>query len=52
MPCTDLTSGADGHRYGMCQMGAAQLAKDGYVAGEIIDYYYHSCDTEFCLLED
>lgn len=52
VPCTDLTSGADGHRYGMCQMGAAQLAKDGYVAGEIIDYYYHSCDTEFCPLED
>lgn len=50
--CTDLTSGADGHRYGMCQMGAAQLAKDGYNAGQIIDYYYHSSDTEFCPLED
>lgn len=49
--CTDLTSGAGGNRYGMCQMGAAQLAKNGYNAGQIIDYYYYSTDTEFCPLE-
>lgn len=48
--CTDLASGAGGHRYGLCQMGAAKLAKDGHDADEILLHYYTNCDTEFCML--
>ncbi len=42
--CTDLTTGAGGHRYGVCQMGAASLAKAGQMsANDIVLYYYSGC---------
>ena len=46
--CSDLTSGAGGHRWGMCQMGAAKKAKNGSACEDILTYYYSDCDTEFC----
>ncbi len=49
--CTDLAKGYGGSRYGMCQMGGAYLAKQGYSAEEILMYYYTDCDSEFCILD-
>lgn len=49
--CHDLAKGYGGNRYGMCQMGAAYLAKQGYAAEDILMYYYTDCDSEFCVLE-
>lgn len=46
--CTDLVTGAGGHRYGMCQMGAAQKAKSGYDYNSIITYYYTDCFIGNC----
>ncbi len=47
-PCTDLTTGAGGHRYGMCQMGAAEKAKDGWYCIDIVLYYYTNCTVLSC----
>lgn len=41
--CTDLATGAGGHRYGLCQMGAAEMAKNGKKYYNIIHYYYSNC---------
>lgn len=49
--CTDLATGSGGHRYGMCQMGAAQLAKNGYLSTDIIHYYYSNCSLPTCKLQ-
>lgn len=48
--CTDLATGAGGHRKGMCQMGAAYLAKSGYTSGNILHYYYYNCCIAACAL--
>ncbi len=48
--CTDIATGAGGHRYGMCQMGAATLAKDGKVARDILLHYYTDCCVASCVL--
>ena len=48
--CTDITSGAGGHRYGLCQMGAAQRAKDGKSASNILLYYYTGCNIVSCTI--
>ncbi|MCI8538264.1 MAG: hypothetical protein HFF18_06320 [Oscillospiraceae bacterium] len=49
--CTDLTSGArSNHQYGLCQMGAAWLAKNDYLASEIVGYYYTDTQNCFCRL--
>lgn len=49
--CTDIADGDGGHRYGLCQQGAAYLARSGYNAGNILNYCYYSSDAEFCLLD-
>lgn len=41
--CTDIATGAGGHRYGLCQMGAALRAKNGDSASNILLYYYTDC---------
>lgn len=46
--CTDLAPGAGGHRYGMCQMGAAQRAKNGELSTSIVFYYYTGCALPTC----
>lgn len=52
VPCTDLfIAKVTKTKYGMCQMGAAQLAKDGYNAVGIVKYYYTNVDTDFCPLD-
>lgn len=48
--CTDIAKGAGGHRYGLCQMGAAQRAKDGNSAASILLYYYTDCAVTSCQL--
>lgn len=48
--CTDIASGAGGHRYGLCQMGAAQRAKNGKSASDILLYYYSGCNIVSCTL--
>lgn len=49
--CTDIAKGAGGHRYGLCQMGAAQRAKDGNKASSILLYYYTDCAVTSCQLK-
>lgn len=49
--CTDLASGAGGHRYGLCQMGAAYRAKNttgGYVT--ILQHYFSNVSIAECRL--
>ena len=48
--CTDIAKGAGGHRYGLCQMGAAKRAKDGNDASSILLYYYTDCAVVSCQL--
>lgn len=49
--CTDIATGYGGHRYGLCQMGAAYLAKQGMTSGNILKYYYSGCIIAACRLE-
>lgn len=49
--CTDIATGAGGHRYGLCQMGAAQRAKNGKSASGILLYYYTDCSVTSCTLK-
>lgn len=49
--CTDLATGYGGHRRGMCQMGAAQRAKNGERANEILSYYYTNVEIVPCPLK-
>lgn len=46
--CTDLCSGYGGHRHGMCQRGAAYLAKNGYSYSNILKYYYSNSGLTSC----
>lgn len=46
--CTDITQGAGGHRYGLCQMGAAYRAKNGNSASTILLHYYSGCRMMSC----
>lgn len=49
--CTDLATGAGGHRYGMCQMGTAYRAKNtsgGYVT--ILQHYFKNISIAECNL--
>lgn len=48
--CTDIASGAGGHGYGLCQMGAAYRAKNGESASSILLYYYTNCCIASCQL--
>ncbi|MGN0471612.1 MAG: accessory gene regulator B family protein [Lachnospiraceae bacterium] len=48
--CTDIDAGFGGHRYGMCQMGAASKAKAGYSASYILMHYYTGCGIISCTL--
>ena len=49
--CTDIATGAGGHRYGLCQMGAALRAKNGDSASNILLYYYTDCRIISCTLK-
>lgn len=49
--CTDIATGAGGHRYGLCQMGAAKRAKDGKTSSSILLYYYTDCTVATCTLK-
>lgn len=49
--CTDIETGYGGHRYGLCQMGAAQRAKEGKTAFSILLYYYTGCVIAHCTLK-
>lgn len=49
--CTDIATGAGGHRYGLCQMGAASRAKSGNSASDILLYYYTDCSVTSCTLK-
>ena len=49
--CTDIATGYGGHRYGLCQMGVAYLAKQGMTSGNILKYYYSGCIIAACRLE-
>lgn len=51
MTCTDLAAGNGGHGYGLCQMGAAYLAKSGMTSGNILKYYYSDCSIAACRME-
>ena len=44
--CTDIATGAGGHRYGLCQM-----AKNGDSASNILLYYYTDCRIISCTLK-
>ena len=46
--CTDLITGNGGHRRGLCQCGAAKMAKNGKACEDILTYYFSKSDTEFC----
>ena len=48
--CTDLVTKNAGHHRGMCQMGAAQRAKNGESAYEIISYYFTDVKVVPCPL--
>ncbi|MDR2545931.1 MAG: carboxypeptidase regulatory-like domain-containing protein [Lachnospiraceae bacterium] len=48
--CTDLTNGVGGHRKGLCQMGAAERAKNGNTGVQIINHYYTNCSLVTCTL--
>ena len=51
--CTDLVQTTPLSRgYGMCQMGAAYLAKTGYNAMDILHYYYTDVVNKGCSLYD
>lgn len=43
--CNDITDGHDGHKKGMCQMGAAQMAKENHLFPSILNYYYTGITT-------
>lgn len=47
-PCSDFDVGYGGHYNGMCQMGAAELARLNYGNAEIRDYYYTNCIPLYC----
>lgn len=49
--CTDIATCAGGHRYGLCQMGAALRAKNGDSASNILLYYYTDCRIISCTLK-
>lgn len=49
--CTDIATGAGGHRYGLCQMGAALRAKNGDSASNILLYYYTDCRIISCTIK-
>lgn len=49
--CTDIHTGWGGHGRGMCQMGAAQRAKNGESAYEIISYYFTNVEVVSCPLK-
>lgn len=49
--CTDIATGVGGHRYGLCQMGAALRAKNGDSASNILLYYYTDCRIISCTLK-
>ena len=49
--CTDIAKGYGGHRYGLCQMGAATRAKNGDSASSILLYYYSDCAIVSCKLK-
>lgn len=46
--CVDVAKGYGGHRYGFCQMGAANRAKSGNSATSILLYYYTNCAVTSC----
>ena len=46
--CSDLITGYGGHGMGLCQSGAAKMAKKGKTCEEILTYYFTNSDTEFC----
>lgn len=46
--CSDLIRGFGGHRQGLCQCGAAKMAKNGKRCEDILTYYFTNSDTEFC----
>ena len=48
--CSDIAEGYGhgSHAYGLCQMGAANLAKRGYSAVQIVNYYYTDCVVKYC----
>lgn len=49
--CTDLHDAYDGHGRGMCQMGAAKLAKDGKSKSQILSYYFTDIEIVTCPLK-
>lgn len=49
--CTDIATGAGGHRYGLCQMGAALRAKMVIPHRIFLLYYYTDCRIISCTLK-
>lgn len=49
--CQDFDTGHGGHRFGMCQMGAAELARLNYGNADIRTHYYTSCIPYRCNME-
>ena len=49
--CTDIATGYGGHRYGLCQMGAATRAKNGNSAADILLHYYTNGKIIPCTLK-
>ena len=50
--CHDFDVGANGHRQGMCQMGAAQMAYEGYGNADIRSHYYTGNTLLLCKMVD
>lgn len=48
--CSDLFTGYGGHRKGMCQNGAAKMAKNGSTTSAILNHYYTDCVMAACPL--
>ncbi len=46
--CTDLLTGYGGHRKGLCQMGAAYMAKSDATYSQIALYYFSNCSIVSC----
>ena len=49
-PCSDFDTGYGGHGKGLCQMGAAELARKNYSSHSIMTYYFTDVIPLYCKL--